>query len=260
MGTYYGSEGAGLGYFPLLYITKLQIGYHLAVLASIVFGAVSIKRSKLNRLKEKFLNYPEISLIIIYCLGFGAIAVGSTLQLGLRHIMPVVFGVACVSGLALDNLISSVKNSISKYLKSVLVLGAIVMIYILFHSRPYFISYYNALAGGTNKGYRVATDSNYDWGQDIKALSQWQKDNNIKSLRTDLFVNPFLPTSYFLDNSLGYKIETDPPLKSGTYLAVSLSQYQINTHKKLPLEKTYEKYKDHQVAKVGKTILVFKVP
>lgn len=35
---------------------------------------------------------------------------------------------------------------------------------------PYFLSYYNQLGGGTWNGYHWATDSNYDWGQDLLRL------------------------------------------------------------------------------------------
>ena len=39
-------------------------------------------------------------------------------------------------------------------------------------SFPHYLSYYNILAGGTDNGYKIATDSNYDWGQDIKRLGK----------------------------------------------------------------------------------------
>jgi hypothetical protein len=38
---------------------------------------------------------------------------------------------------------------------------------------PYFLSYYNEFAGGTQNGYHYATDSNYDWGQDLLRLQSW---------------------------------------------------------------------------------------
>jgi len=40
-------------------------------------------------------------------------------------------------------------------------------------SYPSYLSYYNGIAGGTKQGYMVATDSNYDWGQDMKRLRVW---------------------------------------------------------------------------------------
>ena len=32
---------------------------------------------------------------------------------------------------------------------------------------PHYLAYFNALAGGPQNGWRVAVDSNIDWGQDL---------------------------------------------------------------------------------------------
>jgi hypothetical protein len=39
---------------------------------------------------------------------------------------------------------------------------------------PNGISYVNELWGGTRRGHRLVSDSNYDWGQGLKELSAWQ--------------------------------------------------------------------------------------
>ena len=38
---------------------------------------------------------------------------------------------------------------------------------------PHYLSYFNQFGGGTAQGYRNVTDSNYDWGQDLKLLKDW---------------------------------------------------------------------------------------
>jgi hypothetical protein len=40
---------------------------------------------------------------------------------------------------------------------------------------PDNIRYINDLWGGTANGYRLVSDANYDWGQGLKELRQWQK-------------------------------------------------------------------------------------
>ncbi|MEK7090500.1 MAG: hypothetical protein AAB930_02850, partial [Patescibacteria group bacterium] len=52
---------------------------------------------------------------------------------------------------------------------------------------PFYLSYFHALAGGTEGGWRYAVDSNYDWGQDLKRLSVWAKKNNVDRLYFDYF-------------------------------------------------------------------------
>src|SRR5439155_26610228 len=40
---------------------------------------------------------------------------------------------------------------------------------------PHGLSYINPLWGGAKNGYRLLSDSNYDWGQGLKELVAWQQ-------------------------------------------------------------------------------------
>lgn len=40
---------------------------------------------------------------------------------------------------------------------------------------PHYLAYFNELAGGSAEGWRVAVDSNLDWGQDVQALAEAQR-------------------------------------------------------------------------------------
>jgi hypothetical protein len=40
---------------------------------------------------------------------------------------------------------------------------------------PNYIAFFNAGVGGSRGGLRLLTDSNLDWGQDLKLLAQWQQ-------------------------------------------------------------------------------------
>ncbi|MFH1162247.1 MAG: glycosyltransferase family 39 protein [Candidatus Jorgensenbacteria bacterium] len=53
---------------------------------------------------------------------------------------------------------------------------------------PFFLSYFNEAAGGMGTGYRYATDSNYDWGQDLKRLAAWVRERgDIQRIAVDYF-------------------------------------------------------------------------
>lgn len=47
---------------------------------------------------------------------------------------------------------------------------------------PHGLCYTNELWGGTANGYRYLSDSNYDWGQGLKELAQWQKTHQVRNL------------------------------------------------------------------------------
>ena len=47
---------------------------------------------------------------------------------------------------------------------------------------PHGLCYTNELWGGTANGYRCLSDSNYDWGQGLKELAQWQEAHQVHDL------------------------------------------------------------------------------
>ena len=52
---------------------------------------------------------------------------------------------------------------------------------------PYYLAYFNELAGGPDNGYKFLVDSDLDWGQDVKTLASWLKKRG----------NPPVVLSYF---------------------------------------------------------------
>lgn len=48
---------------------------------------------------------------------------------------------------------------------------------------PHYLAFFNELAGGPANGIRYLDDSNIDWGQDLKTLSRYLHDHDIKEIR-----------------------------------------------------------------------------
>lgn len=42
---------------------------------------------------------------------------------------------------------------------------------------PSYLAYFNQVVGGPSQGWRVAVDSNLDWGQDLTALAEFERDH-----------------------------------------------------------------------------------
>jgi hypothetical protein len=264
MGRFYGAEGAGLLYFPLLYLLKLQIMYHILSLVALVGVARIFINNKALRLKSfmALKNNPLPAILGSYVVVFGGVAVLSTLQIGLRHILPVILGLMVLVALSLDLLLARLKSSqfIFRNLRWIVALVATVMVMMVIWDYPSYLSSYNIMAGGTGNGYKVATDSNYDWGQDVKRLSAWKQANKVDKLYIDLFINPYLPIGKYLgDNTQRYNIAKDSHLPKDSYLAVSVHQYQLNTHSNLPKSKTYHSIDNDRVDRVGSTIFIYKI-
>jgi len=52
---------------------------------------------------------------------------------------------------------------------------------------PNYLAFFNFLAGGSKDGPRYLTDSNIDWGQDLKKLKTYLDRNSIRSVCLDYF-------------------------------------------------------------------------
>jgi len=52
---------------------------------------------------------------------------------------------------------------------------------------PDHLAYFNELAGGPSRGYKVLTDSNLDWGQDLIGLRKYMVREGIKTVNLSYF-------------------------------------------------------------------------
>ncbi len=112
---------------------------------------------------------------------FFAAALTAKVQIGYRHIMPVMPFLAVLAGLALARLPWGRKGV---WLASgLLALNAASVL----RAHPYYLAYFNEAAGGPANGYKLFVDSNLDWGQDIKTAARYLRERG----------NPPVVLSYF---------------------------------------------------------------
>ncbi len=98
-----------------------------------------------------------------------AVALNTKVQIGYRHIMPVMPFIAVLAGLALARLL--------EVRKGVWLVGGLLALNAVSVSRaaPYYLAYFNEPAGGPAGGYKLFVDSNLDWGQDVKGVAEYLK-------------------------------------------------------------------------------------
>ncbi|MDD5490155.1 MAG: phospholipid carrier-dependent glycosyltransferase, partial [Candidatus Moranbacteria bacterium] len=264
LGHVYGNEGAGIWYFPILYLAKLSPGLHLFSILSltlIFFSLFKRKGPKIKKRLAKFFSNPLSLLLWVFIFCYMAVTLRSTFQIGLRHIMPVILAAAILTGRGAD-LFWERKFFRSARLKHLFLVVSTLMVFSVFCSFPYYLEYYNFLAGGTDKGYKVATDSNYDWGgSDVRRLGKWMRDNNVSEIYTQIFAD--VPLKYYLgEKQKFYNLQDTgilPP--SGSYIAVSVMEYMNNVYSAdISPERKYTILQNNLVARVGKTIFVYRVP
>ncbi|MCX6762385.1 MAG: glycosyltransferase family 39 protein [Candidatus Moranbacteria bacterium] len=261
MGHVYGSEGAGPWYFPVLYFTKLSLGFlffNLVALILIIKKFFGDKKKVSARFRD-FASNPFAMLLLTFAYLYMVETLSSTFQIGLRHIMPVIMAAAILTGRGVD-IFWETKIWKKIGLKHVFMTVGTLMVASVFCSFPFYLSYYNALGGGTENGYKIATDSNYDWGgSDVRRLAKWMRDNNVHDIYTDFFADVELP--YYLgDGRKSFNIEDGWMPPPGSLIAVSNYKYMNNIYNdKLRPEQKYTILEKDQIARIGPTIFVFKV-
>ena len=127
---------------------------------------------------------------------------------------------------------------------------------------PYFLSYYNFLGGGTREGYKIATDSNYDWGQDLKRLKDYADKNEIDKIAIDYFGGGN-PAYYFGDRFEPWWSSKGPPhgwfAISATFLQGAHgapAQGFIRTP-----EDSYEWLRGYEpIGRAGTSIFIYRLP
>lgn len=119
--------------------------------------------------------------------------------------------------------------------------------------------------GALKKGYKVAVDSNYDWGQDFYRLLNFIQENNIQNINIDYFGGEDL--DYWLANNYQRinpkKIATGEESVQG-WLAVSLNQFMggiAEPVKGFGQESGYYRWlQEHDpVARVGRSIMIYHI-
>lgn len=228
------------------------------------------------------------SMMVFFVLFYSYVSITGNLNIGFRHLFPILpFLYVLVAKVVFDILKRSEGKVTQKFLAGVIGAISLATLAIPALSYPSYLSYFNPIGGGHANGYQYVTDSNYDWGQDLKRLGEFVQNYNMcvddAQLSTDyacqrLTLSGALPTSVPIDKiRVDYFGGSNPRFhlgdkyapwhshlapESGWY-AISIGFLQENwhmtTHK--PDEQTYAWLKGiSPVARVGDSLFVYYRP
>ena len=234
------------GYFPLAFLIKTPVGTLVLVTISLVFYRSG---SPLGYRQALFLVLP-VTLIFL------AMTQAKT-NIGLRHILPVYpFLFVLASRTATLHLR---RPSLALLLTGIpLACTAISSLRIA----PHQLAYFNESVGGPEQGYRYLSDSNLDWGQDLKGLKAYVDKEKLPIIYLSYFGTA--PPSYYgiryqdvaSKGSLGppppEKVPADAPRK---ILAISAYNLQDVSKADNPLFRWL--WTRRPIAKIGYSIFVY---
>jgi len=194
-------------YFPAIYLLKIPLSFHILTIIALFYG-IKTASKKIKKIKTLLLeNFSDISMIFFVIVYFSVLMAGK-INLGIRHLLPTLPFLYILTLKGIQGWInSSQKNRILKIIiVCILFIWYVISSILVF---PSFLTYFNELAGGPSGGSKYVTDSNLDWGQDLKRLKKWVDENNIEKIKIDYFGGGS-PSYYFGDNYQSFDPKNGP--------------------------------------------------
>ncbi len=150
--------------FPLYFLVAFLLKSTLAFL--VVTGLVIagfFRRPKAASEEARLFLLPVAVLFLA--------SIGSAYNIGIRHMLPV-YPFLALAGAALFARAAAVENGGRRRVAvAALALLPILSGWELLRIHPHELSYFNAFAGGPERGREILSDSNIDWGLDLKRLA-----------------------------------------------------------------------------------------
>jgi len=202
-------------YFPVAFAIKSSI-------ALLVLLALALPVRELHRTRPR-----EMLFLLLPSLAYFGISLFSSLNIGVRHILPVypLFAVVAAAGACWWARRRPV------YLYSVI---ALLVLHAVTAARvaPNYIAFANDLWGGTRNVHRYLNETNADWGQNLKLVQAYVTDHDIHACWLAAFAMADLVRPYTTCGTLpghGWSVtqqmvEVVPPVIDGT---VFVSAYEL---------------------------------
>lgn len=292
-GAYFMSQVSGQAfraYFPTVFILKEPLPTLSLILLAL---DISLGRSRRvlsylshNNFREKwnviasFIRLNIISLtLFLFIVLYSYISITGNLNIGFRHLFPILpFTYILIAKIVFD-FINRKETHSQTIWYSLILFFSIFLISGTASAYPYYMSYFNPIAGGPKLGYRYVTDSNADWGQDLKRLKVWIADYNFHKnesscklkkynlsqdcrLIDKIHLNYFggADIKYYLDDQVIEWWDSKRPIEPGWY-AISTNYLQGSLYDKEKKDSDSYRWINKQglkpVYQVGTSILIY---
>ncbi len=231
-------------YFPVAFALKTP-------LPTLLFTALTIVTLLFGRRRGAM---DELTLALFPLL-YAVSSLTSTLNIGYRHLLPILPFLF----VSISRLVPVAKGRASRVAQWVLVAWLCVGTLSI---SPHYLAYFNSIAGGPDQGYRYLADSNTDWGQTLKALAEYQGQNDLGLVKLSQFT--FLdPATYGVQYEPIAPMSGAPPVlprrfnpEPGLYAISATTLDGVP----LPLPSTYDWFRHRApLVKVGHAMFLYQV-
>lgn len=151
-------------YFPITFLLKTPLPTLLLLAYALIRLATDFRRRRLADPLRQWNLVVVLGATAVYAL----ISLFTPLNIGYRHLLPILPFLFLFIALSLFPLRP----------RSPAPLLLLWLFLIALTAWPDYIPYLNRLAGPAENRWRALSDSNIDWGQDLVALAEWQRESD----------------------------------------------------------------------------------
>jgi 4-amino-4-deoxy-L-arabinose transferase-like glycosyltransferase len=229
-------------YFPLAMLFKTPTATLIAFIAAVAMGVYLLRL----RAAADWTRRWTIACLAIPPAIYLAVAMHGHLNLGLRHVLPIY----PFAFIALGWLFAA---ALARWKKITLALAAVLAVGLFvenLYAFPDYIAFFNAPSASYGK-INLLSDSNLDWGQDLKALEAWKTQHRPARLYICYFgaadtgsyvSSPFIDIRHGVFPSSPIIVPTEPGIIAisattlqGTYLKPKDRQFVAELRQRKPI-------------------------
>ncbi len=155
-------------YFPVAFLVKTP-----------VFTLILLAGAAIALIWRREITLPLL-LISIVPLIYILLSMTSSLNIGLRHILPIYpfVHVLCAAGLTAGG---------ASWMRKLVLAGVCLVGVETLWAYPRYVGFFSRAVGGPENGHMYLLDSNLDWGQDLKRLTRWWESRGRPTLCLNYF-------------------------------------------------------------------------
>lgn len=173
-------------YFPVVFLLKESLPFLFLLLFGTGYSVYRIVRAFVgtsarswygivaHSVQSHITQYTMAGFVLFYAF----ISITGNLNIGFRHLFPILPFLFVLTTKALFDFARRQDFNGEQAARAALGAFAFWILMVPALAYPSYLSYFNEAGGGPKEGYRYVTDSNYDWGQDLKRLRNFITEFN----------------------------------------------------------------------------------
>lgn len=155
-------------YFPIAFLLKTP----LVTLVLLAAAVVATGRSVMRRRIPSGAAGPSWLYLALMPLIYFAFSIVGPFKIGYRHLLPMMPFIILFIAVSLSGAVGGASAARRRVALAVMAATLPVLSLVVW---PDYIPFFNVLAGGPERKWRILSDSNIDWGQDLPALARWNE-------------------------------------------------------------------------------------